>query len=385
MSYSSIIFCQSKKIQIENLKLKIDSLYSVLSKNRDSQTNYSNQLLDSINKVKLLIIDSEKKYTEYENFVSEQKYANSKLFDSIEKCKILIISEQENIKNINEEIENVVQVDITDFTSSDLVHPYKNDGYYTLEGNYETNKRRISDKLGKHIGVSNYNWENFDESFYFEGSLFSGIIYVVNNKRLAEIGQIKNGKKSGLWVKCITDMNSENIGLIKEVSKFENGVLIKRKVKNLSGNDESCSNNGIFDFDEINPKISLTDIKGFHPWSDDFNEENGLYTLKHQPFSGIGYINESGACMTAIFNYENGHQKGFYILSNEDGYVSSFGEKGKTTGRKIENHYTGDIFKIENYTNNESKSFSLFFYEEKYVGNAIYENYQLINCKGTCE
>jgi hypothetical protein len=53
MNYSSIIFGQSKKIQIEDLKLKIDSLNSVLSKNRDYQTNYNNQLLDSINKLKL--------------------------------------------------------------------------------------------------------------------------------------------------------------------------------------------------------------------------------------------------------------------------------------------------------------------------------------------
>lgn len=385
MNYSSIIFCQSKKIQIENLKLKIDSLNSVLSKNRDYQTNYNNQLLDSINKLKLFILDSEKKYAEYEDFVSKQKYANSKLFDSIEKFKILIISEQESIKNINEEIKNTVQVDITDFTSSDLVHPFKNDGYYALDGSHETSKRRISDKFGNHVGVSNYNWENFDDSYYFEESLFSGVIYVVFNKRLAEVGQIKNGKKTGLWVKCISELNSEYLGLISEVSHFENGVLVKRRVKDFSGSDESCSNTGIFDFDEINPKISLTDINGVHPWSDDFNEEKGLYTLKHKPFSGLGYINESGACMTAIFNYENGHEKGFYVLSNEGGYVSSFGEKGKTTGRIIENHYTGEIFKIENYTNNQSKSFSLFFNEEKYVGNANYENYQLINCKGACE
>ena len=390
LSYTS--FSQSKKEQIEILTVRVDSLNQIIGSERSSNVNKLNELNSATTKLESQIADLTGELTKLDIELKDRKT------DSISKQKELKTKQQEivrlqtvlkvksdSIDFIKKKIKEIRKVDITDFNSSDLVHPYKNDGYYTLEGSHETIKRRISDKFGNHIGVLNYNWGNFDESFYFEGSLFSGILYVVNNKRLAEIGQIKNGKKSGLWVKCISDLNSENLGLITEVSKFENGALIKRKVKDFSRNDESCSNTGYFDFEANNPKLSLTDINGLHPWSEDFNEEKGLYTSKRKPFSGIGYINESGACMTAIFNFENGHQKGFYILSGEEGYISSFGETGKTTGRIIENHYTGEIFKIENYTNNQSKKFSLFFNDEKYVGNANYENYQLINCKGTCE
>ena len=267
--------------------------------------------------------------------------------------------------------------------------PYSKNGYYTLNGSYELSTRAIFDESGRHIGSDNYNWSDFNNIFYSYSSLLNGIVYLVVNKNLATVGQVVNGKMSGLWINLITDINDENFRKIKELSVYENGVLKKKIYKDFTHNNKECSDVGFFDFGAANQQIGvLYDVNGMNVGYDEFDYKSGLYTLAQSAFSGIGYLNDTGICYMLISSFKNGFYNGLFINSNEGGYVSEFGEMnmGNKIGKWLENEYTGQILRYGNYLNNKPTGYMLFFNENIYVGRSEYSiNGDLINCLGTCE
>lgn len=268
-------------------------------------------------------------------------------------------------------------------------NPYGLDGYYTLDGSIELTKRALQDKNGQQIGKTGYDWNNFDFTFYSNNLPYTGIIYKVEKQRLAAVGEVLNGKKNGLWIECITNQSNEHVNQISNVFEFKDGVLIKKKVKDLNYEDPNCLEQGFFSF--IAPKQNigvLTDPEGVLSTSDEYDGYGKpMYTLEKKIFNGIAYVNESGACYVLIGNYKNGFPHGLMIDSNEGGYVYGFGlmNDGNKTGRWIENQYTGEPRKIIDYLNNQATGSALFFNEGQMSGVGTYENGELIGCEGNCE
>ncbi len=277
----------------------------------------------------------------------------------------------------------------TGVLSAQTTNPYAIDGYYMLSGSIDLPNRSMQDKNEQQIGKLDYDWNNFDYTFYFNAIPYSGIIYKVEKQRLAAVGEVFNGKKNGLWIDCIIDQGNEHVNQISNVFEFKDGVLIKKKEKDLNYEDDNCYNSGFFNFSAPNQNIgTLTDPNGILSTSEEYDGYGKpMYTLNKKIFSGIGYVNESGACYVLMANYKNGFPHGLMINSNEGGYVYGFGlmNAGNRTGRWIENEYTGEPKKILDYINNQASGSALFFQEGKMTGVGTYNNGNLIGCKGNCE
>jgi hypothetical protein len=278
---------------------------------------------------------------------------------------------------------------LTGVFSAQTNNPYALDGFFTLHGSIDLKSRHIHDKNGQEIGKPGYDMSNFDNTYYINAIPYTGIIYKVEKQRLAAVGEVLNGKKNGLWIECITNQSNEHVNQISNVFEFKDGVLIKKKVKDLNYEDPNCLEQGFFSF--IAPKQNigvLTDPEGVLSTSDEYDGYGKpMYTLEKKIFNGIAYVNESGACYVLIGNYKNGFPHGLMIDSNEGGYVYGFGlmNAGNKTGRWIENQYTGEPRKIIDYLNNQATGSALFFNEGQMSGVGTYENGELIGCEGNCE
>jgi antitoxin component YwqK of YwqJK toxin-antitoxin module len=275
------------------------------------------------------------------------------------------------------------------FSQAQSVHPFDTDGYYALKGSPILQLRSIQDKLGNHIGTGEFEWQNFDEVYYTLSSvLATGIIYSVKNKRLEFIGEVMNGKKHGLWVKCNTDVADEHVNQITELMFFQNGKLIKRKMKDLNYEDEDCYDQGYFDFNAPKQEMGiLSDLNGFPSTSEEYFSGGALFAPNHKPFTGIGYVNESGTCFNLIASFKNGFKNGLTIYSNEGGYIGGFGKmiQDKQTGRWIENQYTGEAASVTEYKNNLLSGQVYFFSEDQLITTKSYLKGELLDCKGSCE
>lgn len=279
---------------------------------------------------------------------------------------------------------------ITSSIFAQSYYPYTKNGLYTLNGSYEPTKRAVVDNSGKHIGSDTYNWSNFNGIYYSESTLLTDIVYLVKDNSLASVGQVINGKKSGLWIDCVTNPNSENFNKISYVYLYKDGVLIKKKEKDLNYEDNNCYEQGFFNFNALSQRVGvLTDPKGIPSTSDEFDGYGKpLYSLEKTTFNGIGYVNESGACYVLLASYKNGYPNGLYINSNEGGYVNGFGEmrSGNKAGMWLENEYTGEPHTYTFYAEGAPSGYSMFFKNNQYVGRAKYDSKgELIECIGNCE
>ena len=307
----------------------------------------------------------------------------------IEQYEILVILLNKTI-NMNKIL---LFTSITAFCSISLIaqsyYPYNENGFYTLNGSYEPANRIVVDKSGNHIGSNGFVWSNFNETYYSNSALVTDIVYLVKNNSLAAVGQLVNGKKSGLWVGVITDRNNENFGKIKEISIYDKGVLKKRKLKDLTYSDESCYDMGFFNLNAASQTAGkLYDINGVPTTNEEFEYDRGFYTSSRLPFNGIAYLNESGVCYYDISTYKNGFPNGLSINSNEGGYVYSFGEMlaNKKVGMWMHNEYTGEAHDYTKFNEDAPIGYSLIFKENQYVGRAEYNsNGELIECIGNCE
>jgi hypothetical protein len=277
----------------------------------------------------------------------------------------------------------------TESLVAQITNPYSIDGFYSLNGSIDLPNRSLQDKNGQQIGAPGFDWMNFDNSFFVNSKPFSGIVYKVENQKLASVGEVFNGKKNGLWIECITDLANEHVNCISSVFEYKNGVLVKKKEKGLNYEDTNCYEQGFFDFSAPNQSEGiLTDPNGIPSTHEEFDGYGKpLYSLNKKVFNGIGYVNESGACYVIIANYTNGFTQGLFINSNEGGYVSSFGlmSAGSQTGRWIINQYTGEPNKILDYQDNQITGRALFFQEGKLSGIGNYKFGELLDCEGVCE
>ena len=274
------------------------------------------------------------------------------------------------------------------FAQSD--YPYSDNGFYTLNGSHEPVKRIVVDKAGIHIGSNNYNWSNFNETYYSDSILLTDIVYLAKNNTLAAVGQVVNGKKSGLWIDCVTNPTSEHFNKISNVYLYKDGVLLKKKEKDLNYEDKNCYDQGFFNFNALSQSVGLlTDPEGIPSTSEEFDWfGKPLYSLDKTIFNGIGYVNESGACYVLLATYKNGYPNGLYINSNEGGYIFGFGEmhSGNKVGMWLENEYTGEAHTYTFYSEGVPSGYSMIFKDNQYVGRAEYDSKgELIECIGNCE
>jgi hypothetical protein len=137
------------------------------------------------------------------------------------------------------------------FINAQINHPYIVDGYFLIQEGKITEIPRLVDDSGNHIGSQGYNWSDFNDSFLFNSKPANGIVYSVKNQKLENLGVVKNGKKDGVWVKCLVSGDPEHINSVKEVILYDNGKLVTKSVKQdwqfLNCN---CAEMGYFEFNE---------------------------------------------------------------------------------------------------------------------------------------
>ena len=267
-------------------------------------------------------------------------------------------------------------------SNAQVTNPYITDGIYTLEGSSSTAHQKVSiqKEKSKQTNRNGYATEVIEEVFYTAGNKINGIVYTTQNHQISSVGQVKNGKKHGVWAFSHTDKtNEEDFGHIFEIVYFENNIR-------LYTHNDLYSNNGAFELNGKSMESSeLTDINGLSFDNDDCDYFSGIYKNGYA-YSGPYFFNWSGALSSTAVLLD-GFEDGLSIITNEGSYISSFGNTlhGNKEGLWIENQYTGEPHLIGLYKNNQKNGTFIFFHEFRQVGQATFKNDELIHCSGTCE
>ena len=285
------------------------------------------------------------------------------------------------------------------FINAQINHPYIVDGYFLIQEGKITEIPRLVDDSGNHIGSQGYNWSDFNDLFLFNSKPANGIVYSVKNQKLENLGVVKNGKKDGVWVKCLVSGDPEHINSVKEVILYDNGKLVTKSVKQdwqfLNCN---CAEMGYFEFNEnFQNMASLYDENGhimdmtyyyeLQEQGIDLDFYSNIHSANGSLFSGVRFLNESGSCYVMIETFREGAPNGLSINSGEMGYIHSFGmlSNNKKTVFWIENQYDGTPWKALHYENDIPTGVGYFFNETAIKGRGRYIANGELDCEGDCE
>lgn len=283
--------------------------------------------------------------------------------------------------------------------NAQINHPYSVDGYFLIQEGKITTIPKLIDESGNHIGSQGYNWSSFNGAFLFNSKPANGIVYSVKNQKLENLGVVKNGKKDGVWVKCLVSGDPERLNSVKEVILYNAGRLVTKRVKmdwNFSGC--VCSESGFFEFsesfqnmaglyDENGRKMDMSYYYELQDQGIDLDFFSNIYSANGTLFNGVRYLNESGSCFVLIETFREGAPNGLSINSGEMGYIHSFGilSNNKKTGFWIENQYDGTPWKALHYENDVPTGIGYFFNETTIKGRGRYNDNGELDCEGDCE
>jgi antitoxin component YwqK of YwqJK toxin-antitoxin module len=285
------------------------------------------------------------------------------------------------------------------FIQAQINHPFTVDGYFLIQEGKITSIPKLVDEAGNHIGSQGFNWSSFNDAFLFNSKPANGIVYSVKNQKLENLGVVKNGKKDGVWVKCLLSGDPEYLNSVKEVMLYNAGRLVTKRVKNdweFTGCE--CAESGFFEFsesvqnmtglyDENGRKMDMPYYYELHEQGIDLDFWSTIYTANGTLFNGVRYLNESGSCFVLIETFRDGSPNGLKINSVEMGYIHSFGmlSNNKKTGFWVENQYDGTPWKVLHYENDVPTGISYFFNETTIKGRGRYNDNGEMDCEGDCE
>jgi antitoxin component YwqK of YwqJK toxin-antitoxin module len=259
-------------------------------------------------------------------------------------------------------------------------NPFLKDGMYTLVGSTATSHQEV--RIQK---VPQDQSNNMDEIYYSAGAKVSGVVYTITNHQVSSVGQMKEGKKHGIWAYSGTiKKNEDEFGHIFELVYFENNL---KTATQIISHDDQYTHGGAYKLNGLSLESSvLFDLNEEKLNDQESDFQSGIYENR-KPYNGPFFFNYSGA-LRLVANIENGYMEKLCIVSNESLYIMSFGEmeKGKKEGLWINNQYSGQPNSIGSYKNDQKNGTFIYFdqYQFRQIGKATFKNDEMVNYSGTC-